>query len=64
MMVDPLVRGIYYMYLLPIERPDTMIFDIQVTQYIKDLMDFYNLPAYSSVVHVRRMLVKELLRGR
>ncbi len=61
-MVDPLVRAIYCMYLLPIGQPGRKIYDKKVSERIKDVMAIYQLPPYSSVRDVRNTLVKELLR--
>ena len=60
--VDPLVRGIYYMYLLPFGLTGRTIADKEASDKVKEVMAVYQLPPYSSVRDVRNTLVKELLR--
>ena len=61
--VDPLVRGIYYMYLLPfVWGSGRTIADKEASDKVKEVMAVYQLPPYSSVLDVRNTLVKELLR--
>ena len=62
-MVDPLVRGIYYMYLTK-PHPSRTLYDKEATECIKDVMKIHRVPLYSSVATVRQVLVKELLRRR
>jgi len=59
--VDPLVRGIYYMFLTT-PHPARTILDKEASDCIHDVMRLHRVPLYSSVVTVQQMLVKELLR--
>ena len=61
--IDPLVKGIYYMYLLPVGQPGRTIQDREVSDRIKYIMSLYMVPLYSSVHSIRNVLIKELLRG-
>lgn len=60
--VDPLVRGIYYLYLFPSGLTVRTIIDQEVSDKVKEIMILHQLPPHSSVRDVRNTLVKELLR--
>jgi hypothetical protein len=59
-MVDPLVRGIYYMYLLPLGEPSKTIHDKEANEKIKETLKLYKTSLYSSVKDIRDILVIEL----
>ena len=61
MNVDPLVRGIYYMFLVD-HKPSHTIMDKEVTECIKDIMIIHQVPLYGSIGIVKHILIKELLR--
>ena len=60
-MIDPLVRGIYYMYLTK-PHPSRTLYDKEATDRIKEVMQLHQVSLYSSVATVRQVLIKELLR--
>lgn len=59
--IDPLVRGIYYMYLTA-PHPSRTIKDKEASDCVQDVMKIYRVPPYSSVGMVRQVLLKELMR--
>ena len=61
MNVDPLIKGIYYMYLVAPSISHT-IRNKDVSDCVQDVMKIYQVSLYSPVIEVKHILVKELLR--
>lgn len=61
-MIDPLVRGIYYMYLVAPTPPGGSMKDSEAAGKIMNVLEVYRVPMYSSTSSVRNVLVKELKR--